>query len=147
MSKHIRQQHILEVVAGESVLSQEQLRRRLTHRGVRVTQATLSRDLKELGLVKTPQGYILPAAAGTPSPPLPPLGHLLKEFVLDVREAQNLLVLKTNAGSAQPVAAALDSQQWPELVGTVAGDDTILIITTTRPAAHAVADRIRGIIA
>ena len=147
MSKRLRQQQILEVVTEQSVLNQEQLRRQLVHRGLRVTQATLSRDLKEMGLVKTPQGYSTAAAAGPSAPPLPPLHHLLKEFVTEVREAQNLLVLKTNVGSAQPVALALDGEQWPGIVGTVAGDDTILIIAATRKAAQGVAARVREIIA
>jgi transcriptional regulator of arginine metabolism len=147
MSKRHRQQQILEVVMEQSVLNQDQLRRVLAHRGLRVTQATLSRDLKEMGLLKTRQGYSTPAALGPSAPPLPPLHHLLKEFVTEVREAQNLLVLKTNVGSAQPVALALDGEQWPGVVGTVAGDDTILIIAPDRKAARGVAARVREIIA
>ncbi len=146
MSKPIRHQQILEVVTHQPVLNQDALRRQLVHRGLRVTQATLSRDLKELGLVKTPQGYTLPSAVGG-SPPLPPLNHLLKEFVTEIREAQNLLVLKTNVGSAQPVALALDTEQWSGIVGTVAGDDTILVISSSRKAAQGVAQRIREMIA
>jgi transcriptional regulator of arginine metabolism len=147
MSKRLRQQQILEVVTVQSVQNQDRLRRLLAHRGLRVTQATLSRDLKEMGLVKTSQGYALPAAVGPSAPPLPSLHHLLKEFVTEVREAQNLLVLKTNVGSAQPVALALDAEQWPEIVGTVAGDDTILIIAPHRKAARGVAARIQEIVA
>ena len=144
MSKPLRHQKILDVVTVHPVLNQEALRRQLAHRGLRVTQATLSRDLKELGLVKTPQGYSPSAVGG--SPPLPPLNHLLKEFVTEIREAQNLLVLKTNVGSAQPVALALDTEQWSGIVGTVAGDDTILVISPTRKAAQNVAQRIREMI-
>ncbi len=147
MSKPIRHQQILEVVTHQPVLNQDALRRQLVHRGLRVTQATLSRDLKELGLVKTPQGYTLPSAVGASGPPLPPLNHLLKEFVTEIREAQNLLVLKTNVGSAQPVALALDTEQWSGIVGTVAGDDTILVISSSRKAAQGVAQRIREMIA
>ena len=147
MSKPLRHQKILDVVTVHLVLNQEALRRQLAHRGLRVTQATLSRDLKELGLVKTPQGYSLSSAVGANSPPLPPLNHLLKEFVTEIREAQNLLVLKTNVGSAQPVALALDTEQWSGIVGTVAGDDTILVISPTRKAALSVAQRIREMIA
>jgi len=149
MAKRLRQGRILELVGAEPLLTQEQLRKRLAHEGVRVTQATLSRDLKELGLVKTPQGYTRAPAApsdGNSMPP-PPLSHLLREFVRDVRLALNLIVLKTGPGSAQPVAAALDSQRWREVVGTVAGDDTILIITSTRKACQSVSSRIREMIA
>ena len=145
--KRLRQGRILELVGGEPLLTQEQLRRRLSHEGIRVTQATLSRDLKELGLVKTPHGYVPAAAVSEAAPPPPPLSHLLQEFVRDIRLAMNLLVLKTGPGSAQPVAAALDSQQWQEVVGTVAGDDTILIITPTRKACQAIGARIREMIA
>ena len=147
MSKPIRHQQILEVIAHQSVLNQEALRRQLVHRGLRVTQATLSRDLKELGLLKTPHGYALPSAVGASAPHLPPLNHLLKEFVTEIREAQNLLVLKTNVGSAQPVALALDTAQWKEIVGTVAGDDTILVISPTRKAAQHLVARIREMVA
>src|SRR5579884_4330961 len=127
MTKLIRHRRIRELITSEPIYTQEELRLRLTQNGIHVNQATLSRDLRELGLVKTVNGYALPAAEET-GPPMPALEHLLNEFVIDVREAENLLVLKTTPGSAQPVAAALDSSDWPELVGTLAGDDTILII-------------------
>ena len=142
-SKRERQRRILQLVGGASVPSQEQLRRLLVQRGVRVTQATLSRDLRELRLVKTPAGYALPSAIGSPEPTLPSLDHLLREFVLDIREAQNLVVLKTSVGSAQPIGIALDQQQWSEIVGTVAGDDTVLVIAADRKACRAVATRLR----
>lgn len=142
-SKRERQRQIRQLVGGATVPSQEELRRLLVQRGVRVTQATLSRDLRELGLVKTPAGYALPSAIGSPEPALPSLDHLLREFVHEVREAQNLLVLKTSVGSAQPIGIVLDQQQWPEIVGTVAGDDTVLVITADRKACRAVAARLR----
>lgn len=147
MPKRFRQRRILELVTEELISSQEKLRRRLAQQGVRVTQATLSRDLKELSLVKTPRGYAPTTAAESATPPPPALAHLLQEFVLGVRAAQNLLVLKTSPGSAHPVAAALDSQQWRELVGTVAGDDTILVVTPSRRACRDVQNRIQGLIA
>ncbi|MBI4467249.1 MAG: ArgR family transcriptional regulator [Acidobacteria bacterium] len=148
MPKRLRHGRILELVAAEPLVSQEQLRRRLAQQGIRVTQATLSRDLKELGLVKTPQGYARPAVVAEPTAPPPlPLPHLLQEFVLDIRPAMNLLVVKTGPGSAQPVAAALDSQQWNEVVGTIAGDDTVLVVTPTRKACQQVGARLRELIA
>lgn len=147
MSKARRQARILELVAEEPLTTQDQLRRRLAQEGVRVTQATLSRDLKGLGLVKTPQGYVRSTAVGGTAPVTPALPHLLQEFVRDIRPAMNLLVVKTGPGSAQPVAAALDGQKWSEVVGTVAGDDTILIITPTRKACEKVSGRIREMIA
>jgi len=142
-SKRERQRQIVALIGGAAVPSQEGLRRLLVQRGVRVTQATLSRDLRELGLVKTPTGYALPSAIGSPEPTLPSLDHLLREFVHEVREAQNLLVLKTSVGSAQPIGIVLDQQQWSEIVGTVAGDDTVLVITADRKACRAVAARLR----
>jgi transcriptional regulator of arginine metabolism len=73
--------------------------------------------------------------------------RLVREFVQSVRPAQNLIVLKTAVGSAQPVAAALDGQNWPEVVGTIAGDDAILIVSPDGKAANKLAERIRGMLA
>ncbi len=145
--KRLRHHRILELVAHEPLVTQEQLVRRLSQQGLKVTQATLSRDIKELGLVKTADGYSSPAVVGDASANLPSLAHLLREFVVDVREAQNLLVLKTSAGSAQPVAAALDSEQWPEVMGTLAGDDTILVVAASDKACRALGSRIREMMA
>jgi transcriptional regulator of arginine metabolism len=134
--KRYRQGQILKVLTSQPVSSQDELRRRLVHLGVRVTQATLSRDLRELKLVKTADGY-LPRTALAPAEethPQPPLARALKEFLLDFRPAQNLLVLKTPPGGAQPLAAAVDAERWKEIAGTLAGDDTVLIITPSRGA-------------
>src|SRR6266404_1088508 len=148
MSKAIRQRHILELVSKAPVESQNVLRRSLVRNGLRVTQATLSRDIAELGLVKTADGYSLPdEEEPANSRVLPSLDHLLREFVLDVRPAQNLLVLKTAPGAAQPVAAALDAEEWPDVVGTIGGDDTILIIARSNGACRRVGDLIREAIA
>lgn len=131
MEKHkrFRQGQILKLIAAQRVSSQHELRRRLAHAGHRVTQATLSRDLRELKLVKTVEGYqpLSPAAEETPH--LPPLARALREFLLDIRPAQNLLVLKTPPGGAQPLAAAVDAERFKEIAGSIAGDDTVLIIT------------------
>ncbi len=140
--KALRHHRILELVAREPMVTQEEMVRRLTQQGLKVTQATLSRDIKELGLVKTSEGYAVPGA-GTEAAPAPSLSRLLREFVVDVREAQNLLVLKTTPGSAQPVAAALDAESWPEVVGTIAGDDTILVISSDSRNSRQLGRRIR----
>lgn len=141
--KRFRQGQILKVLAGSPVASQDELRRQLVHLGVRVTQATLSRDLHELRLVKTAEGYRpLSAAAAEETSSVPALARALKEFLLDVRPAQNMLVLKTPPGGAQPIAAALDGERWKEVAGTLAGDDTVLIITPSRTARAAVQKRI-----
>ena len=141
--KRFRQGQILKVLAGPPVGSQDELRRQLVHLGVRVTQATLSRDLRELRLVKTAEGYRpLSAAAAEETSSVPALARALKEFLPDVRPAQNMLVLKTPPGGAQPIAAALDVERWKEVAGTLAGDDTVLIITPSRTARAAVQRRI-----
>ena len=143
MSKLVRHKRITKLIGNEAIYTQEDLRNQLRRSGIHVNQATLSRDLRELGLVKTVNGYALPAAEEAGGPPLPAVEHLLREFVVDVREAENLLVLKTTPGSAQPVAAAVDSADWQEVVGTIAGDDTILIITATKAICHKLATRVR----
>ncbi len=145
MSKLSRQNAIRELLGAASVSSQDELRRSLLHRGFRVTQATLSRDIHELGLIKTSEGYTLPGNGSRP--PASAVERLIREFVREIRRAQNLIILKTPPGSAQTVAAALDSANWKELVGTVAGDDTILIISPDKNYAEALADRITEMVA
>ncbi|HJW99671.1 MAG TPA: arginine repressor [Terriglobales bacterium] len=146
MSKLTRQQVILQLIENGNVGNQEDLRRALARQGQRVTQATLSRDIHELGIVKTGNGYSLAAqAAGDAA--LPSSERLVREFVLSVREAQNQLVVKTSIGSAQPVAAALDGEGWEEMLGSIAGDDTILIICETKHDAERLANRIREMLA
>ena len=142
--KTLRHRRILDLIARESILTQEDLVERLATAGLHVTQATLSRDIKELGLVKTGEGYATPGElGGDTAAPTPSLSHLLREFVTDVKQAQNLLVIRTSAGSAQPVAAALDGEQWPELLGTLAGDDTILVVTGSNKECRELETRIR----
>ena len=132
------------MIAAQAISSQDDLRRRLVQRGMRVTQATLSRDLREMKLVKTAQGY-KPVAAEEVSA-LPPLTHALREFLSDIRPAQNLLVLKTPPGGAQPLAAAVDAERWKEIAGTIAGDDTVLIITPTPHARAALQKRLEDLL-
>lgn len=140
--KALRHHRILELVSGEPMVTQDEMVRRLSQQGLKVTQATLSRDIKELGLVKSADGYAAPGT-GAEVAPTPSLSHLLREFVVDVREAQNLLVLKTPPGSAQPVARAIDAEKWPELVGTIAGDDTIVVISSNAKSCRQLGKRIR----
>src|ERR1700685_4641754 len=117
MNKTLRQRSILDALRQGPISSQETLQRALRKRGFRVGQATLSRDIRELNLSKTAAGYTLPQGEGAAGVALPPVQRLVREFVLDVRPAQNLLVVKTIIGSAQPVAAALDEQEWGGVVG------------------------------
>ena len=146
MNKPLRQKVILELLEERSVGSQEDLQRALSKRGLKVGQATLSRDVHELGLVKAGAGYMLPAEAVS-DPALPPVSRLVREFVLEVRAAQNQLVIKTTVGSAQPVAAALDGQDWEEAIGTIAGDDTILMVCADKKGANRLAARIQEMLA
>lgn len=142
MNKTLRQRAVLETLRHGHISSQEELQRVLRRRGFRVGQATLSRDIRDLNLSKTAHGYALPQGEGSAGVALPPVSRLVREFVLDVRSAQNQLVIKTIVGSAQPVAAALDEADWPEVVGTIAGDDTILIVCPDKEEAGKLAGRI-----
>ncbi|HWX94851.1 MAG TPA: hypothetical protein VNY29_19725 [Terriglobales bacterium] len=146
MSKVARQRAILELLHRGPVESQEELQGFLAKRGFEAGQATLSRDIRELGLVKTPDGYTAARAGAVTEPVLPSVARLVREFVVDVRLAQNLLVLKTSVGSAQPVAAAMDSEDWPEVVGTIGGDDTILVISPDNRTAQQLVRRIHGML-
>ena len=147
MTKAARQKTILELLHRGPIESQEELQGLLAKRGFDVGQATLSRDIRELGLVKTYDGYMPANGGGSSEPILPSVARLVREFVLEVRLAQNLLVLKTSVGSAQPVAAAIDAEDWPEVVGTVSGDDTLLVISQDNQTAKQLARRIEGMLA
>lgn len=142
VQKRFRQGQILKLLSSQPVASQDALRRHLGQLGMRVTQATLSRDLRELRLVKTAEGYRPLDGAAKEASPLPALARALREFLLDVRPAQNMLVLKTPPSGAQPLAAAVDSERWKEVAGTLAGDDTVLVICSSRGACNAVRKRI-----
>ena len=126
-----RQAIILELVDREALHSQEQLRRRLHQKGFDATQATISRDIKELGLVKrAADGYYQRAGAEATNPEtaLTALEHATSEYLRRIERVQQLVVIRTGAGQAQPLALALDRAQLPEAVGTIGGDDTILVI-------------------
>jgi transcriptional regulator of arginine metabolism len=121
---------ILDLVRTQRIPSQEVLRELLARRGFEVAQATLSRDIRELGLVKVPDEeggsiYTVPAHVTDPTPTL---SRLLPALYLGADGVGNLRVVKTLTGGAQPVAVAIDWEEWPELVGTVAGDDTVLLV-------------------
>lgn len=154
MRKHYRQEQILKLVRSEAVHTQEELAEKLRRLGIRSTQVTLSRDIHELGLAKTPGGYraLQPAGAardsGRSAPPAETrhLKRIAGEVLRDVRHAQNLLVMKTDPGNAQPLAIALDQENWPEVVGTIAGDDTVVVVTPNKKAAAAARTKLLGLI-
>ncbi|MBM3728345.1 MAG: ArgR family transcriptional regulator [Acidobacteria bacterium] len=138
MNKSYRHAQILKVVAAGGIHTQQELAAELETRGVPATQVTLSRDIRELGLAKTPGGY----QRLVQSPPRPDLATVAAEFLVEARVAQNLVVLKTPPGSANPLAAALDRAEWTEIIGTVAGDDTVLVIAPNARAAAQVGRRL-----
>jgi transcriptional regulator of arginine metabolism len=144
--KTFRHGQILRLVTGDRIGNQEELRRRLATQKLRVTQATLSRDLQELRLVKTSDGYRQGSALPEENAGLPALGRALREFLLDIRPAENLLVLKTPPSGAQPLAAAVDGAKFVETAGTIAGDDTVLIITPNRKTREALQRKIEGLV-
>ena len=139
-----RQSVILDVIRREPVRSQEQLRRSIRAAGFHVTQATLSRDIRELGLVKGgPEGAYQP-------PPRPEtngqtarslLQRALGEHLLRIDRVQQLVLLRTGPGQAQLLGVAIDAAQLPEVVGTLAGDDTILVIAPDARRARALVKR------
>jgi len=142
MSKSYRQGQILKLIRGKRIFTQDELAEELRNMGISATQVTLSRDIRDLRLVKTREGYqeMAPEEKG-PEFPL-----LAVEFVQDVRVAQNLVVLKTAPGHANSVAVALDQEEWPEIVGTLAGDDTILVIAQDSPTAELVQEKLMAIL-
>ena len=146
MDKVYRRTQIVDLLRNEAVGTQEDLRRKLARRRIHVTQATVSRDIEELGLVKTRSGYRLPEAEEPIAPIQPTLPIVLKEFLTDVRQAANLVILKTRPGNAHSVAVALDADPWAEVVGTVAGDDTIFVATPSSRQAEAIRKRIRELV-
>jgi transcriptional regulator of arginine metabolism len=148
MSKHktFRHGQILRLVTDQRIANQEELRRRLAVQKLRVTQATLSRDLQELRLVKTQDGYKQASALPEEPTPLPPLARALGEFLLDIRPAENLLVLKTPPSGAQPLAAAVDGAKFTEISGTIAGDDTVLIITPNKKTRESLQKKIEALV-
>jgi transcriptional regulator of arginine metabolism len=123
MNKTYRQGQILRLIKARRIHTQEQLAQALGEMGLQATQVTLSRDMRELGLVKTAEGYRQVEQA-----PGPGIATMAAEFLWDAVAAQNLVVLKTAPGHASSVATSLDGEDWPEVVGTIAGDDTILVV-------------------
>jgi transcriptional regulator of arginine metabolism len=138
MTKSYRQGQILKLIRVRNIPTQEELANALKECGVEATQVTLSRDIREMGLVKTSDGYRALSQQERPED----FPALASEFIRDVRLAQNQIVLRTAPGHANSVAVALDNANWPEVVGTLAGDDTILVICPDASIAMAVRARL-----
>src|SRR4051794_37390336 len=146
MMKVSRQSVILELIASSDVTSQEQLRERLRARGIEATQATLSRDIRDLGLVKAAAdgAYRLASRRSTGPDPEAAAKRAIDEYLRSYEQVEQLLVLKTDPGQAQALAIALDRSGLPDVVGTIAGDDTILVICRSASHASTFAARLRG---
>ena len=142
-----RQALILQLLDREPVHNQEQLRRGLRAHGVTATQATISRDIKELGLVKrAADGAYQRAAAPVATAGASAMTRVLADSVTDADRVQQLVVLKTPPGQANATAIAIDRARLAEVVGTIAGDDTILVILRDQKRAAAFESRVRGLI-
>ena len=145
-TKRDRQATILQLVDSHVVESQEELRRLLRQRGWDVTQATLSRDLRELGLARVPTAggarYQAPSAV-IDAEDKAALSSLLPSLLTSVDGVGEMLVVRTVVGGAQPVAAALDAERWPEVLGTIGGDDTILLVCRSSAARERIGRRLR----
>jgi transcriptional regulator of arginine metabolism len=146
-----RREEILLIVSRTPVHSQEELLAALGKRGFSVTQPTLSRDLRELGLIKTPNGYVSPEAMAPVAAFVPrqSLEHrfeqLVRETVIHAEAAGNMVVVKTPVAAAQPLASAIDSMPIDDALGTIGGDDTIFIAFRTPAAAASFARRVHEI--
>ena len=149
-SKEIRQTRIRELLQEEVIETHEKLAEALLRRGIEVSQSTLSKDLRELGVVRVPRAeggfqYTLPASGAT-FRDRQILERELRDFLIDVERTQNLLVVKTLSGHAQSVCEAIDRIDWPETVGTIAGENTIFIAARTAGEAEILAGRIAKVI-
>ena len=145
--KSDRHSVIMAIIKDNVISTQEELGDALRNQGILVTQATLSRDIKELGLIKAPTldgnyRYALPQDR-TPGDIMRRAQRMLEDAVVAVDVAENIIVIKTMNGTAQGVAAAFDDLEWPEVVGTVGGDDTILVVIRSKEQAKEVVDRLR----
>ena len=144
--KNDRQRMILEIVEKEPIDTQEQLQQRLQEMGITCTQATISRDIKQLHLIKEPMGqgkyrYTVSSQRNRLNV-ADKLRSIFRESIVSVDFAQNIVVVKTMAGLANAAAAALDSMSVPDMVGTLAGDDTALLVMTDIDAARGFCDEI-----
>lgn len=148
VSKRERQHAILELIGTREIGSQEELRQLLLKRGWEVTQSTLSRDLRDLRVarVPTPQGlrYLVGDSSGE-DVARAPLAAILPQLFSRLEGVGPLLVLRTVIGGAQPVASAIDSESSPDVLGTIAGDDTILMICRSEQARERVARRLSSL--
>lgn len=149
MSKAQRQQHISDLLANEAITSQDQIVDHLGGTGITATQATVSRDLEDLGAIKVriPGGISAYAIPDHPHQQVVPAGHLRRvfaEWVVGADASGNIVILRTLPGSAHVVASAIDRSGLDEVLGTVAGDDTLMVVATAGYTGDAVAELFRS---
>lgn len=142
ISKKVRQGRILEVVRRQPVRSQEELSAVLKREGVAVTQATLSRDIRDMGLVKVRGCYRISGEQQS-VPPDDVLRRAFGQFVVRTAVSGNILMIRTSPGNAHSIGVVLDAAQWPEVLGTVAGDDTVFVLLSSKNQGKKVLERIR----
>ncbi|MBL8759779.1 MAG: hypothetical protein JNL50_00610 [Phycisphaerae bacterium] len=126
------------------VASQDELQRLLHDHAIEITQATLSRDLRELGVLKGPGGYVLPESGAPSAAEAGAATLVLRSYLRDAVPAGTLVVAKTGPGQAPALALEFDRGAWPEIVGTIAGDDTVFLATESIAAARALASKLIG---
>ncbi len=147
-----RTRTIREIITRQSIGTQAELVAALRRRGIRVTQATVSRDIRHLGVVKIHAGsnqprYGLPDAAREPPPHAAEhLAGVFNEFATGVELALDLILVKTVSGGAPPVAQAIDDMRWADVAGTVAGEDTIIVVPRSRRAAQGLRRRLQSLV-
>jgi len=150
--KHKRHAKILELISAFEIYTQEELADKLSSSGFEITQATVSRDIKELKLLKIPskdkdgQSKYAHSNMTEDNKATAKFYNILKETAIDIKPAKNLLVVKTYSGMAQAAAAAIDAIDFPETLGTIAGDDTILLVFAEDEAAESVAKKLGKIV-
>lgn len=144
-----RARKIRQIIAAGRIATQQDLVAALRRKGITVTQATVSRDIKRLGLIKVPEGdgryrYALPGVqSAPPASVLRRLQSMVEEWVNDADTALDLILVKTQPGGASPVAEAIDDMRWPDVAGTLAGENTIIVVPRTRAAGPKVVQRLR----
>lgn len=149
--KELRQRAIRDLVGARPIRTQQELAAALRERGIRATQATVSRDVAELGLVKAGRSgsaaYAVPARfVEAEQGGEDRLRRLLRDLPIEIRESGQLLILKTLPGSAHPIAAAIDRARWPEVAGSIAGDDTVFVAAADKAAVRRIRDRLAALL-
>jgi transcriptional regulator of arginine metabolism len=144
--KRLRHKAILEVVRSGEIASQEDLMKGLKARHIEVSQSTLSRDIQELRLAKTGGMYTVVDSEGAVKPSDESIRRILREFLVDIDVAQNIVVVKTGAGHASTVSQAIDDTGWPEAIGSIAGENTVFIVVRSEKDGKKLEHRVRELL-